>query len=42
MGDVQKTPIREYTHRSPMMVLGVTNNIWSVDKMVTYQTIADH
>jgi len=25
-----------------MMVLGVTNNIWSVDKMVTYQTIADY
>jgi len=37
-----KIGIREYTHRSPMMVLGVTNNIWSVDKMVTYQTIADH
>ena len=34
--------IREYTHRSPMMVLGVTNNIWSVEEMVTYQTIADH
>lgn len=34
--------IREYTHRSPMMVLGVTHHIWSVEEMATYQTIADH
>jgi len=34
--------IREYTHRSPVMVLGVTHHIWSVEEMVTYQTIADH
>jgi IS1 family transposase len=34
--------IREYTHRSPMMVLEVTQHIWSVEEMVTFQTIADH
>ncbi len=32
----------EYIHRSPMLVLGVTQHIWSVEEMVTYQTIADH
>lgn len=34
--------IREYTHRSPMVALGVTNHIWLVEEMATYQTIADH
>ena len=33
---------REYTHRSPMMALGVTQSIWSVEKLATYQTMADH
>jgi IS1 family transposase len=37
-----ETGIREYIHRSPMMVLGVTHHIWSVEEMVTYQIIADH
>ncbi len=31
-----------YMHRSPMMVLGVTDHIWSVGEMATYQTIAGH
>lgn len=34
--------LREYIHRSPMVALGVTNHIWSIEEMVTYQTIADH
>ena len=33
---------REYTHRSPMMALGVTQHIWSIEEMATYQTIAGH
>ncbi|MHA2384348.1 MAG: hypothetical protein ACXACT_17370 [Candidatus Thorarchaeota archaeon] len=33
---------REYNHRSPMMALGVTEHIWSIEEMVTYQTIAGH
>ena len=33
---------REYAHRSPMMVLGVTEDIWSVKELATYQTIAGH
>jgi hypothetical protein len=33
---------REYNHQSPMMALGVTQHIWSVEEMATYQTIADH
>jgi len=37
-----ETGLREYIHRSPMMALGVTNHIWSIEEMVTYQTIADH
>ncbi len=31
-----------YVHRSPMMALGVTGHIWSVEEMATYQTIAGH
>ena len=31
-----------YTHQSPMMALGVTDHIWSVEEMATYQTIAGH
>ena len=30
------------SHRSLMMALGVTEHIWSFEKMATYQTIADH
>jgi IS1 family transposase len=37
-----ETGYREYTHRSPMMALGVTKHIWSVEEMATYQTIAGH
>jgi IS1 family transposase len=33
---------REYTHRSPMMALGVTQSIWSVEELATCQTMADH
>ena len=33
---------REYDHRSPMMALGVTEHIWSIEEMATYQTIAGH
>lgn len=33
---------REYDHRSPMMALGVTEHIWSIEGMATYQTIAGH
>jgi IS1 family transposase len=33
---------REYKHQSPMMALGVTDHIWSVEEMATYQTIAGH
>jgi hypothetical protein len=33
---------RLYTHRSPMMALGVTKHIWSVEELATYQTIAGH
>ncbi|MCZ6678481.1 MAG: hypothetical protein O7E52_14680 [Candidatus Poribacteria bacterium] len=31
-----------YTHRSPMMALGVTDYIGSVEEMATYQTKAGH
>ena len=31
-----------YTHRSPMMALGVTDHIWSVEEMATYQTMTGH
>jgi hypothetical protein len=37
-----KTGERTYTHRSPMMALGVTSHIWSVEEMATYQTKAGH
>ena len=37
-----ETGDREYTHRSPMMTLGVTEHIWSIEEMVTYQTIEGH
>ena len=37
-----ETGDREYAHRSPMMALGVTKNIWSVEELATYQTIAGH
>ena len=37
-----RTRDRTYTHRSPMMALGVTDHIWSIGEMVTYQTISDH
>ena len=37
-----ETGDREYAHRSPMMALGVTDHIWSVEELATYQTIADH
>lgn len=33
---------RLYTHRSPMMAPGVTDHIWSVEEMATYQTMAGH
>ena len=33
---------RRYAHRSPMMALGVTSHIWSVEEMATYQTKAGH
>ena len=33
---------RKYKHRSPMMALGVTVHIWSVEEMTSYQTIANH
>ncbi len=33
---------RTYTHQSPMMALGVTGHIWSVEEMATYQTKAGH
>ncbi len=33
---------REYIHRSPMVALDVTDHIWSVEEMATYQTITDH
>ena len=37
-----ETGDREYTHRSPMIALGVTKHIWSVEELATYQTIAGH
>ena len=37
-----ETGDREYAHRSPMMALGVAKNIWSVEELATYQTIAGH
>jgi IS1 family transposase len=37
-----RTGDRTYTHRSPMMALGVTDHIWSIGEMVSYQTISDH
>ncbi len=33
---------RLYTHRSPMIALGVTDHIWSIEEMATYQTMAGH
>jgi len=32
----------KYIHRSPMMALGVTDHIWSIESMVSYQIIKDH
>ena len=32
----------KYIHRSPMMALGVTDHIWLIEEMVTYQAIVDH
>jgi len=29
-------------HRSPMVALGVTDHIWLIEEMVSYQTIKDH
>ena len=37
-----ETGYREYIHRSPMMVLGVTDHIWLIKDMVSYQVIKDH
>ncbi len=37
-----KTGEGTYTHRSPMMALGVTSHIGSVEEMATYQTKAGH
>jgi IS1 family transposase len=37
-----ETGVKKYNHRSPMIALGVTQHIWSVEEMATYQTIADH
>jgi hypothetical protein len=31
----------KYMHRSPMMALGVTDHIWSIESMVSYQVIKD-
>jgi hypothetical protein len=32
----------KYVHRSPMMALGVTDHIWLIEDMVSYQVIKDH
>ena len=32
----------KYIHRSPMMALGVTDHIWSIESMVSSQVIKDH
>ena len=37
-----KTGEGTYTHRSPMMALGVTDHIWSVEELATHQTKAGH
>ena len=37
-----QTGAGRYTHCSPMMALGITDHIWSVEEMATYQTKAGH
>jgi hypothetical protein len=32
----------KYVHRSQMMALGVTDHIWLIEEMVSYQAIKDH
>ena len=47
-GEICNDPLRTetgaatYTHQSHMMVLGVTEHIWSVEEMAVYQTKAGH
>jgi hypothetical protein len=44
VGIIERIPAGQsrYIYRRPMMGLGVTEYIWFMEEMVTYQTIAGH